>query len=167
MLYDLNKLFTLSAKCFNSLYLSFMSQLNVGCFIMGWPTLILCSVLWCFLHWLQLWPVSLLIIASATTCVMLIWSFACSFAIFYTLCLLMFANMRLWLFLSAYLGLCLLMSPYLRLLLLTPSTASCLSEVNTVVCIYTYLLLLCASIRIWHLSVCVFIYTIMVHPIGL
>ena len=49
------------------------------------------------------------------------------------------------------------MSVYLRLLLLTSCSVPCLSEENTVLCIYAYLLPLCASIRIWK-SICVHAY---------
>ena len=58
-LYNLNILFTSSLKFLSSFYLYFYVQLNVGCCITGSPMWGPNSVLCCFLHWLQLWPVSL------------------------------------------------------------------------------------------------------------
>ena len=135
ILYDLNIVFT-ATEVFISLYLSFMSQLNVGCFIMGSLIWVLHSVLCWFLQWLQVWPVSL---SSLLQLPFLLCSFACSFAIFYILCLLISAYMRQWLFLCLFETSCLCM-PIRDFYSWQPVVFLALVK-KTLLCLYTYLLL--------------------------
>ena len=124
--YGLKTLYTSSLKLFHSLYLSSMSQLNVGCFIIG-PILgpMLCLVLICHLF-IYIWL--LLNICSSLP----LWD-----------CLVLISCFVETTFLSLP-NTCCLHLPIKDFVLLAPCSISCLIEDNIDVCLYTYLLL-CAN----------------------
>ena len=122
MLYNLKILFFSSLKFLSSLYLSSVSQLNVGCFLMGPPSL---GPAFCVLSALTIAMTYIVaLVASATACTIASLVLVCSLAIVCKCTL------------SAYVSL-------YETLFLTPCYVSCLNEDNTGWCLYAYLLLFC------------------------
>ena len=144
VLCDLNILFTSRVKFFSSLYFSSVSQLNVGCFSMGMPTLgpTFCLVL--FSELAAGMTCNTAFISLAVTCVTLI----CHLLYFMLAYVCLYKTMIVFVCLFE---ICLLMFAYLQPSLLTPCGVSCLKLASVKRTLYVYMhifLPLCASIRI-------------------